>query len=394
MPRFPKPFFKKSHQACYVQLDGRQVRLGPDEAEAHRRYHALMAEGPKHDPPSRAESPQLVDIFDHFLTFCRDQRAPDTYEWYRWRLQMFVDEIAGRITVAQLKPYHLDDWFAKHPDWASGTKNGMCRAVQRALRWAERRGRIEKSPVAFYEKPRLGKRTVVVTPAEFEEMIACVPQQEFRDLLVVTWETAARPQESLVVEARHVDLEKGRWVFPPEESKVDKWPRVVYLTPEALAVTRRLMLKNPTGPLFRNSNGDPWTTFSVNRAFIRLQTTIGMKRLKASGEMPPQLPRLKGSAKHDPERRAEHERGVAERRREVLALARKRGPKRCLYHLRHSWLDRALKSGVDALTAAILMGHRDPSTISKVYQHFSQSPEYLRAAAERASNGFNAAASA
>src|SRR5438045_2576293 len=63
MPRFPKPFFKKSHQAWYVQLDGRQVRLGPDEAEAHRRYHALVAEGPKHDPPpSRAESPQLVDI--------------------------------------------------------------------------------------------------------------------------------------------------------------------------------------------------------------------------------------------------------------------------------------------------------------------------------------------
>jgi integrase len=395
MPRFPKPFFKKSHQAWYVQLDGRQVRLGPDEAEAHRHYHALMAEGPKHDPPpSRTESPQLIDIFDHFLTFCREQRAPDTYEWYRWRLQMFVDEIAGRLTVAQLKPYHLDDWFAKHPDWASGTKNGMCRAVQRALRWAERRGRIERSPIAFYEKPRLGKRTVVVTPVEFEEMIACVPQQEFRDLLTVTWETAARPQESLVVEARHVDLANGRWVFPAEESKVDKWPRVVYLTPEALAITRRLMLKSPTGPLFRNSNGDPWTTFSVNCAFIRLQTTIGMKRLKASGEMPPQLPRLKGSAKRDPEMRTAHGRMVAERRRDVLILARKRGPKRCLYHLRHSWLDRALKSGVDALTAAILMGHRDPSTISKVYQHLSQSPEYLRGAAERASNGFNTAAGA
>jgi integrase len=132
----------------------------------------------------------------------------------------------------------------------------------------------------------------------------------------------------------------------------------------------------------------------VNCAFIRLQTTIGMKRLKAAGEMPPQLPRLRGPARRDAELRAEHERRVAERRREVLARARKRGPKRCLYHLRHSWLDRALKSGVDALTAAILMGHRDPSTISKVYQHLSQSPEYLRGAAERAAGGFSAAAGA
>lgn len=291
MPRFPKPFFKKSHQSWYVQLDGRQVRLGPDRDAAHRRYHELMAAGPAAEsPPSRPGSPRLVEIFDHFLAFCRDQRAPDTYEWYRWRLQMFTDEVASELTVSSLKPFHLDDWFGKHPDWASGTKNGMCRAVQRALRWAERRGRIDRSPIAFYEKPRLGRRTIVVTPAQFEEMLACVPQQGFRDLLTATWETAARPQESLVVEARHVDLENDRWVFPPEKSKVDRWPRVVYLSPTAVEITRRLMLERPAGPLFRNSNGDPWTTYSVNCAFIRLQTTIGMKRLRERGLMPPPLP--------------------------------------------------------------------------------------------------------
>ena len=36
MPHFPKPFLKKSHQSWYVQLDGKQLRLGPDEAAAHR----------------------------------------------------------------------------------------------------------------------------------------------------------------------------------------------------------------------------------------------------------------------------------------------------------------------------------------------------------------------
>lgn len=140
---------------------------------------------------------------------------------------MFVDEIASGLTVSQLNPFHLDDWFSRHPDWAGGTKNGMCRAVQRALRWAERRGRIERSPIAFYEKPRLGKRTVVISPPEFEEMLANVPQVDFRDPLTITWETAARLQETLVVEARQGDLENNRRVFPPDESKVDKWPRVV-----------------------------------------------------------------------------------------------------------------------------------------------------------------------
>lgn len=58
--------------------------------------------------------------------------------------------------------------------------------------------------------------------------------------------------------------------------------------------------------------------------------------------------------------------------------------KYCLYHFRHSWLDRTLKKGVDVLTRAILMGHRDPSTIAKTYQHRSQSPDYLRAALSKA----------
>ena len=88
------------------------------------------------------------------------------------------------------------------------------------------------------------------------------------------------------------------------------------------------------GTLFRNTDGAPWTTDAVNCAFIRVEKELG--------------------------------------------------PKYCLYHLRHSWLDRALRAGVDALTCAILMGHRDPSTLSKVYQHLSQSPEYRREAARRA----------
>jgi hypothetical protein len=145
MPRFPKPFFKKSHQSWYVQFDGRQIRLGPDEKEAHRLYHELMTEAPKPPTPARGASPTLAEVFDRFLDFCRDQRAADTYEWYRWRLQMFLDEVAAELTIDRLKPFHLDDWFAMHPKWSSGTKHNMCRAVQRALRWAERRGRIDKS---------------------------------------------------------------------------------------------------------------------------------------------------------------------------------------------------------------------------------------------------------
>ena len=67
-----------------------------------------------------------------------------------------------------------------------------------------------------------------------------------------------------------------------------------------------------------------------------------------------------------------------------LKLAKEHAPKYCLYTLRHSWATHALAKGIDALTVAILLGHRDPSTLAKVYQHLSQSPEYLREQARRA----------
>jgi integrase len=48
-------------------------------------------------------------------------------------------------------------------------------------------------------------------------------------------------------------------------------------------------------------------------------------------------------------------------------------PAYSLYALRHSWATRALMKGVDPLTVGILMGHKDPSMLSRVYQHLSLS---------------------
>ena len=130
---------------------------------------------------------------------------------------------------------------------SSGTKRNYCRAVKRCMAWAKKQGHIDVNPIADLEQPRGGKREVVVTQEEFDQLVALAGDQSFRDLLIVTWETGCRPQESLRVEARHVDLANQRWVFSETEAKTDM-PRIVYLTDEALAITRRLVLKYPDGP--------------------------------------------------------------------------------------------------------------------------------------------------
>ncbi len=314
---------------------------------------------------------------------------------YRYRLQHFVCSIDKTLTVAQLKHFHVDDWLGQHPGWSGGTKHGMARAVQRALRWATRKGYIERSPINDYEKSRPGKRNVIITPERFDQIFHLVRKQPFRDLLTITWETGCRPQESLVVEARHVDLANARWVFPADEAKGEQWPRIVYLTEKALEITKLLMKKHRRGPLFRNSSGQPWTTDAVNCCFTAIQHRMGHEELKRRGAkldndaVQGMIASLKPTARFNGVVRGKTPKELEqEARRKVRnRSAAKLAPKYCLYHLRHSWLDRALKAGVDALTAAILMGHRDPSTIAKVYQHLAQSPDYLRNAAKKAAAG-------
>ena len=138
-------------------------------------------------------------------------------------------------------------------------------------------------------------------------------------MIITTWETGARPQETLHVEARHVDLKNLRWIFPASETRTGRLPRVIYLNAEALEITKRLALLHPTGKLFRNTRGKPWTADAVNCRFATVQKKLG-KRYS-------------------------------------------------LYALRHSWATKALQNGVDPITVAVLMGHSDPTMLAKHYQH-------------------------
>jgi hypothetical protein len=168
--------------------------------------------------------------------------------------------------------------------------------------------------------------------------------------------------------------------------------RVVYQTDRTLAITRRLMLAHPEGPLFRNTSGLPWTTDAVNCAFLALQMRMGQEEMERRGECisaediaafmqtlkPTKTCKGMTVEKTDAELRCEAKRKLTYKRAAGLA------PKYSLYALRHSWATNALQRGLDALTVAILLGHEDPSTLAKVYQHLSLNPKHLLEQVRRA----------
>lgn len=383
MARRAIPWYRKSRKAWFVVSDGKQINLGPDKAEAFRLFHELQAK-PKSQRPV-VSSNDFVEAFAVlFIEWCGKHRAIETAKWYRERIQSFLDHV-GDLRVNDLKPFHLDQWCDAHPMWSDGTRRGAMTAVQRCLSWAAKKGHIPYSPIAHIEKPQGGKRDYLITPDEYTLVLGNIPSPAFRDLLIVSWECGCRPQESLIVEARHVDLPHSRWIFEVENSKGKKRQRVVYLTDVAMEITSRLMLRYPSGPLFRSDDGKPLTPHNVNCQFMRLQDRLGRQAIAAKKLVPDEaeirklVRTLKRTRTEKGVKKTKTERELlGEAKRKYLSkLASKQAPKLCLYLFRHAWMTRLLKAGVDPITVSILAGHVDTSMLARQYQHLAHDAGHL-----------------
>lgn len=328
MPRKPPQPFRRKGRGWYVQIGKRQIKLADTEPEAWRAYHELMAR-----PAGSASlgapgvAPTVLEVLDAFLSWSHASQAAKTHKWHLTWCRAFAASAPKGLTVADLRPHHVLGAMATHPAWKNSTRNAFVRSIQRAVRWANEHGLIEANPIPKVAKPAGERREVVVTPGEFEALLELFPDREFRDVLVTAWETGCRPQELVRVEARHVDAANSRWVLPPGESKGKRSARIVYLSDAAAEITRRLCEANLSGPIFRNTDGVPWTAYAINLRFQR--------------------------------------------------KAKRLGRKLCLYHFRHSFATRMLLSGVDAMVVAHWLGHRDTSMLGRVYGHLSQRPEFL-----------------
>jgi integrase len=395
----PEPYYRPKKKRWYVQIGGKQINLGPDEAQAKVRWHQLMAGGllPAPQSEDNSDGPLACVVIDLFLAWCLKHRSKRTSEWYRGHLQSFLDSLPDAATIAagQVKPFHVVNWADAHATWGPMQRRGAITAVQRAFNWAEKLGHLDRSPLRGIEKPPPKRREQVLTPAEFAGLLARIKEPRFRDVLEFCWETGARVQEVRVVEARHVRLDGGRVELPPAEAKGKKRWRFIYLSPRAEEIATKLVAAYPSGVLFRNAAGNRWDAQNFNNRFIRLQTRMGREEMKRRGFTlsPEKVREVVASLK--PERR-EGGQVVPKSEKDLLREARKKlmareaaklGTKYALTTIRHSFATRLLESGVDHITVAALLGHADATMLARVYQHVGEKTDFLRAELLRASPG-------
>ena len=350
--RRPKPYYKKSHHAWYVNLNKRPVRLASEEEgeeAAYIQYDKLMAG----QQPIRDNAP-VVAILERFLEHHQTKSAASTYQFYRNALDSFAHYIGPKLRLADLKPFHVYDWIDhSHQTAKQATPKGtvdtgkptsdnyrrnLIRAVKAAFRWAERREHIDRSPIRFVELPTARSRDVYLMPEQWDKLVAKIAESRdggcLLDVVTVMNETGCRPQEVRRVEARHFKREDRCWEFPIAESKGKKDKRVVLLTDKAFEICQRLALKHPDGPLFHTSAGKPWTRRALS---FRL-----------------------------------------------YCLSKKLDFEVCPYAIRHTFATDAIVRGVDLQTIATLMGHVDLGMLSRIYQHIKRRSDHLRAGLNKA----------
>jgi integrase len=382
-----EPFWRSERHCWFVYVAARQVRLSPDKDEAWRLWHEIMAKPPEPDRPI-APGPDIhvIEILDAFLDWCQRNKAPRTYDWYRDFFRHFVSTLPSALKVTDLKAYHLTQAMDARQDWSNNTRNNFVTAVKRAFNWALDEELIERNPVGRVKKPAREPREMAILPSEYAAIIDAVRDPNFRDLIEITWESGMRPQEIRKIEARFFDAAASRIIFPPKEAKGKKYYRIIYLTPRAKDIVAGLAESRPHGPLLLNSEGQPWTKDAINCSFRRLRVVLGLRIMEANGEAIEEVPRFRKwdvKAERLAEARREHRERLKRRRKDIKKRAMELTKQYHLGALRKGYATEALKAGIDVVSLAHLMGHRDPSMISKVYGQVQHDPDYMASLAKR-----------
>ncbi len=345
MARKPSPWWWEDEKGWYVNHRGKRHPLGkhPENAPAPKKSNRT---GRWNAPPeietafrnllggeAPANSESVVSVLDDFISWCTKERAAKTVARYVELIQDFVKAKAdglpfGALDVSKLTSKHVTQWLALRPTWGPTTRRNAITVIQRGFNWAVKNRGLARNPIKGMEKPTGKKRTDLVTPDEFEKLLAAIPDQRFRDLLIVSYESGGRPFEVKDLEARHLQLDKQRAVISAEEAKGRKNTRIVYIpTERSMEVVRRLAEQFPEGPLFRNRLGRKFTAMAVKCRFEDLDHVLG--------------------------RRVTH------------------------YSLRHSRITDWLLSGVDSHVVAKLSGHQDSKMVDTTYSHVQDDYAYM-----------------
>jgi integrase len=331
--RRAEPWYWHERKGWYATVKGKRRPLlkARDEktgkSEAWKVLIRILAEEDSSGVP-KTDALDCQALIELFMRRVRRECKETTRQFYASHIEPFSGFL-GPLPCAELRPKHVNHFLdAEGEHWSDSTRRGVITAIKAMSSWSTKQGYLSSDPLKGMSRPKMGRRESV-DPRIAPLLLNSAGDEAFADLLIALFESGCRPGEVYKVTAEDCDLEAGTWRLHGKTTDRTGKDRVIYLTPRLVEITRRLAERNPRGPIFLNSEGNPWNRNAVRCRFLR--------------------------------------------RRDVL------GPIQA-YGLRHLF-------GTDALTrhtpgvVAALMGHSDLKMLVEHYGHVDERSELLRAAA-------------
>jgi integrase len=332
--KIASPWFRESKRAWYVCIAGKQHALGKDREEAFRRFHLLLA-GAEPSPRKAEPKPEATLTVGQLATAywkdCERRLAANPLRVAK----MFLDAFAGAcgtLPAGSVRKHHVEAWLGKHPTWGDSTQHMAKTRLIALFRWSVEQELLSVNPIAGIRKPPARSRgqDVVISPEPHARLMASA-FPALRNVLFALHQSGARPGEVVSVTAADFHAEQSVWVLRKHKTAAKGKSRIVYLTPELVALCRELAQRYPKGPLFRNARGQPWHKIGVAKRLRELRERLGLR-----GIVP--------------------------------------------YGYRHSFATDALASGVPDAQVAELLGHQGTAMLHKHYAHLTARAQVLRAA--------------
>ncbi len=187
----------------------------------------------------------------------------------------------GDLPAKDLTVKHIEDWVVSHrdketdrPHWGGGTRTAK-QSVLRCFNKCADLGVIPANPIKRLKLGKIRRRLTFLTDQQIEALLRhCKP--DVAEAFQILLRLGCRPGcEFSKVQKRHVQIDdEGRmsFLFGVTECKTGSRngeEREITVPSDVAAKVRELVVKYPEGPIFRQSDGRPWSIHLLGDAFRR-----------------------------------------------------------------------------------------------------------------------------
>jgi integrase len=181
--------------------------------------------------------------------------------------------------LATLTPLEVDEHLAEAgAGMSDSTKHHNAVALERLQTFALQNKLLDKAVFGTLEKPRVGRRERLPTPAETEAILSRA-SPAFRLIYSALRQCGARPGELCRVTI--ADVDRANCVISLKEHKTSRktgQPRRIPIGRKLGALLDQAIGQRTEGSVFLSPTGKPWRVTNLSRTYSRLRDSAGLPK--------------------------------------------------------------------------------------------------------------------